>query len=95
MNFRDTLALLMAGAVNDVSAPDGVGMFMGDCNIPATIRVALHLEQPASPSKLFPGATLESNFMDKLRQKLRCIGEHSKVVSTSTPHPPWTCAWNP
>lgn len=92
---RDTLALLMAGAVNDTSAPDGVGMFMRVCNTPATIRVILHLEQPAGPSKLFPGVTLESNFMDKLRQKLRCICRHSKVVSTSTPHPQWTCAWNP
>jgi hypothetical protein len=43
------------------------------------LRVALHLEQPQKPSKLFPLVVDPKNARDKMRQKMRPIDPHPIV----------------
>ena len=46
-------------------------------------RVILHLEQPRTPSKLFPRAFDPAKVRQKLRQTLRPVDPHSDVVESS------------
>ena len=95
LKVRDTLSLLLAGAANDTTESKGVGAFLRGGAMPSKIRVVLHLEQPDNPSRLFPGATLEANFQDKLKRSLRCVDSHPRVVSTISTNLPWKCDWAP
>ena len=47
------------------------------------IRVILHLEQPLQHSRLFPKAIDLANVTHQLRQKLKAIDPHPKVVDTN------------
>jgi hypothetical protein len=46
------------------------------------LRVVLHLEQPATHSKLFPRAIDPANVLMKLRQLVKAIDPHPLVVET-------------
>jgi hypothetical protein len=48
------------------------------------LRVALHLEQPVKPSKLFPQSIDPADIKMKLRQKLRFADCHPMVFDNST-----------
>lgn len=45
------------------------------------LRVALHLEQPANPSRLFPLVDNPANIAIKLKQQLRFADPHAKLIS--------------
>ncbi|CAK0779340.1 hypothetical protein CCP2SC5_80035 [Azospirillaceae bacterium] len=56
----------------------------------AKLRVFLHLEQPLKHSTLFPRAIDPADVQQKLRQALKPIDAHPKVVETSrTGSSPW------
>ncbi len=48
-----------------------------------SIGVVLHLEQPQKPSKLFPHVVDISNLETKLKQKLKSIDPHPRVINKS------------
>jgi hypothetical protein len=50
------------------------------------LRVALHLEQPQKPSKVFPLVVDPKNARDALRRKLRFIDHRAIVSGNSTPN---------
>ena len=54
--------------------------------------VVLHLEQPTKPSRLFPQVIKPANALQKLKQKLRGVDAHPRVVDRSSLHPSmdWT-----
>ena len=57
----------------------------------ARIRLVLHLEQPATHSKLFPRAINPANVRLKLRQRLKAIDPHPIVAETSAMNGlPWS-----
>ena len=95
LKARDTLALLLAGAAKDPATNRSIGEFMINVGSPKKIRVILHLEQPNKPSKLFPGAKVQVDFTQKLKQKVGCLDSHPLVVSTVSRCVPWTSTWNP
>lgn len=53
------------------------------------IRVVLHLEQPARPSRLTPHVVNPVNLQQKLKQLLRAVDAHPLVVDLTTPSLPW------
>lgn len=81
---RDMLAMLpVVAGVRDcgISQPGSmqVGDFWNHVRGARNIRVVLHCELPAAPSKLFPGVKDAANLQTKLSQKLRCV-EPSRAV---------------
>ena len=53
------------------------------------LRVVLHLEQPKKHSKTFPRAINPRNMELKLKQLLKAVDAHPKVVDQSTSAMPW------
>ena len=55
-------------------------------------RVVLHLEQPTTPSRLWPRPFDPANVWSKVRKKVKAIGAHPKVLymETKRPNVPWT-----
>lgn len=49
-----------------------------------SIRVILHLEQPQKPSRLFPRAVDPSHVLLKLKQLLKAVDAHPRVVDKKT-----------
>jgi len=87
---RDTLAFLAGAAAN--ANPDTVqtGEFARACLPADRIRVVLHLELPAKPSKLHPPLKFGVDATQSLRKKIRCIDPHALVISTNVPaNVPW------
>lgn len=60
------------------------------------LRVVLHLEQPRNPSKLYPLAIKPADILMKLRQCLRAVDPHPKVVNKDAlkADMPWTVTGN-
>ncbi|MCG7576203.1 MULTISPECIES: hypothetical protein [unclassified Halomonas] len=89
---RDTLAGLVAASCNANEAEErrlarhAVGR--------SKLRVVLHLEQPRHPSRLFPRAVDPDDVLLKLKQRLKAIDSHPKVVDqyTLTTEMPWSVA---
>lgn len=48
------------------------------------IRVVLHLEQPKTDSRLFPQPINESNLRVKLKQRLKPIDAHPRILNKNT-----------
>jgi hypothetical protein len=87
---RDTLALLASATANANPDKAGTKEFSRSCLPADRIRVVLHLELPAKPSKLHPPLKLGADATQSLRMKLRCIDPHALVVSTQVPSKvPW------
>lgn len=96
---RDSLALLMAGLVKDNGDPPEVLEFTQKAQRARKIRIALHLDQPSSPSALFPQVSSLANIVQKLRSP-SCLGAIDKkalVTSCDDNSPPsaWQATWNP
>jgi hypothetical protein len=74
---RDSLALLAAASVN---ANDAVEKAIAGRALRARqIKVVLHLEQPAKPSRLFPREIDLANVQQRLRQVVRAIDPHASA----------------
>lgn len=87
--IRDTLAGIMSAQYNAndyqerASAKQAVRM--------SRLRVVLHLEQPTKPSKLYPRAIKPADVLQKLKQLIKAIDPHPRVVEMSSMNGiPWT-----
>jgi len=77
----DTLAALLPAGVNgDVHSETAIAKAALNGR---ALRVVLHLEQPATHSKLFPRAIDPANVLMKLKQLVKPIDPHPLVVETS------------
>ena len=76
---RDSLAALVAARVN--ANDEGEKQMSSAALACNRIRVVLHLEQPAKHSKLFPRAIDPAQVAQKLKQLLKAIDPHPKVVA--------------
>lgn len=86
---RDSLAALVAARVNanDVDEKQQAQQALKAHKI----RIVLHLEQPAKSSKLFPRAIDPAQVQQKLKQLLKAIDPHPKVMeSNRMSHAAWT-----
>ena len=90
IKVRDTLAGLVAAQSNASQATEKD--FAKKAIRARSIRVVLHLEQPRNPSKLFPSVIAPANAMLKLKQQLRGVDAHPKVVDQYSLQPDmnWT-----
>lgn len=85
---RDSLALIAAASAN---ANDAVEKAQARRAVRGeSIRVVLHLEQPARHSKLFPRKIDLANTQQKLRQLVRAIDPHALVREKNLMH---GCEW--
>ena len=87
---RDVLSMLVGAAANDpvstasLSRPGmQAGEFWTHAKKLRKLRVVLHLEIPKSPSKLHPGVKHHANLQTKLRQAVRVLDPHARVVDIS------------
>jgi len=77
----DTLAALLPARVNgDVAEERSCAKEALDGT---KLRVVLHLEQPVTHSRLFPRAIDPANVLMKLRQLVKAVDPHPRVVETS------------
>lgn len=86
---RDSLAALVAARVNanDVGEKDFSKKAL-NCK---DIKAVLHLEQPAIQSKLYPRPIDPSLVLQKLKQLLKAIDPHPKVLEKGHPgHMAWS-----
>jgi len=89
---RDTLAGLVAAKVNANVQDEKQFATLALQEHLRSIRVVLHLEQPAKHSKLFPKAINPANVKQKLKQRLKAIDAHPLVVDQNSlaTHKYWT-----
>jgi len=74
----DTLAAILPAKVNgDVAEETSVSTKVANA---VNLRVVLHLEQPAKPSKMNPRTINLANIQLKLRKHLKPIDAHPRVV---------------
>ena len=89
---RDTLAGLAAGRcnANDNEERQNSNRALST----GSIGIVLHLEQPASASKLFPRVADRASLTQKLKQLLKPVDPHPRVVDRHSLHPSmrWTVA---
>jgi hypothetical protein len=83
----DTLAGVLAARFN--ANDENERSFAESVLKSSRIRVAFHLEQPAAHSKLFPRRYELPNIQQKLRQLVKAIDPHPKVVAIGSPGLPW------
>lgn len=79
IKVRDTLAGLVTASCN-ANEPDE-RLFAKKAVKNKRLRVVLHIEQPAKPSKLFPQVVNPANLKAKLKQLLRAVDPHPLVVN--------------
>ena len=88
LKARDTLAGLFVAKV-ETAHPDHP--YAVEALAAHKLRVVLHLEQPHTHSKLFPRIFDPSMIQQKLRQMLKPIDAHPKVIELSNMSlVPWT-----
>ncbi len=80
VKVRDSLAMFLAASKNatvpsEISAAAAVG------SSPA-IHVILHVEQVRKPSKLFPRAINPANVKQRLKQLIKFVDPHPRIVET-------------
>lgn len=81
---RDTLAGLVAASIY---ANDPNEQSLAKKAVSARkLNVVFHLEQRITPSKLFGRPISEANLVIKLKQKLKAIDAHPKVVAMNSMH---------
>lgn len=85
---RDSLALLYLAKSKPESALHGFAQMAAAT---LKIRVALHLEQPAKPSKLYPPVVQRNNAQLKLAQAVRVVDPHPLFCEMSSMPP--SCPW--
>jgi hypothetical protein len=74
----DTLAAILPAKING-NVPDET-LVSTRVSEARELKVVLHLEQPAKHSKLFPRAIDPADVQMKLRQQLKPVDPHSRVV---------------
>lgn len=79
IKVRDTLAGLVAASCN--ANDQNERRFAEKAVKNKRLRVVLHIEQPAKPSKLFPQVVNPANLKAKLKQLLKAVDPHPLVVS--------------
>lgn len=79
---RDSLAGLVAAAGNANDRSEKT--FARSALVFASLRIVLHLEQPAKHSKLFPRPVDPSNVQMKLKRLLKSVDPHVRVVEIAT-----------
>ena len=78
LKVRDSLATLVAARVNaNVANEQSMANAALRCS---RLRVVLHLEQPAKPSKLFPQGINPTNVQQRLKQLIKAIDPHPLVI---------------
>lgn len=88
LKARDTLAGLFAAKVEAGHADH---VFALQSLNAAKLRVVLHLEQPVTHSKLFPRAYDPADIQQKIKQLVKPIDAHPRVVELQNmAHVPWT-----
>jgi hypothetical protein len=89
---RDTLAGLAAAKCNATEVNEA--RLARKALRKSRLRVVLHLEQPAKPSKLFPLVVDPSKLLIKLRQRLKSVDARISVVNQHRLKPDmnWTVA---
>jgi hypothetical protein len=92
---RDTLAGVVAGAANAGNADEQV--LFREATARTQLRVVFHCERPTNPRQLFSGMPDAADLQDKLRQALRAVDAHVRVVDCGRPllGAPWTTTWAP
>jgi len=94
LKVRDSLALLRLAPIRDsatsVTGRLQAGDFARSSNPAMTVRVVLHCELPAHPSRLFPGIRDSANLQQRLTTKLRCVDPHAVFVDKGSTAVPWT-----
>ena len=78
LKVRDTMAGLVSAAFVGVDTEEKKKSRRALSH--RTIRIALHLEQPSKPSRLFPVSVDPADILMKLRQRLRFADCHHIVV---------------
>ncbi|MCP4699099.1 MAG: hypothetical protein GY862_19935 [Gammaproteobacteria bacterium] len=76
---RDSLAAIIAAAKN-ANDRDEKQIAKKMLTSSKKLRVILHLEQPVKPSKLFPRAIDPAKIEQKLKQLLKAIDAHPRVL---------------
>jgi hypothetical protein len=93
LKVRDSLALLRVAPVRDAAMLANGRLQARDfarASIPAaSLRVVLHCEIPAHPSRLFPGIRDSANLQQKLSTKLRQVDPHAVFVDRNSNKVPW------
>lgn len=90
VKVRDTLAGLFAAKM-ELGHDDHA--FARQTLAAQKLRVVLHLEQPASHSALFPRAFTLANIQQKMKQIIKPVDAHPKVVELNQMNAvPWTAA---
>lgn len=91
---RDTMAGLLAARIH--AGDDSEKAFAGRAVNTRRIRVVLHLEQPRKHSRLFPRSIDPADMTLKLKQRLKAVDPHPKIVDHRTLHPDiiWTVEEN-
>jgi len=84
----DTLAGILPAKVNARIGTEKA--FAAGALAATTLRVILHLEQPAKRSRLRPRAIDPSSVQIKLRQRLKAIDAHPEVHERGRPRLRWT-----
>jgi hypothetical protein len=83
LKVRDSLAALVAAHMNATDAAEkDFASFALACS---RAHVVLHLEQPRKHSKLFPRAIDPANVLQKLKQSIKAIDSHPKVLELGRP----------
>ena len=81
VKVRDTLAGLVVAKVN---APEPSEKSFATAALRCKkLRIALHLEQPAKHSKLFPRAIDPADVLQRMKQLLKAIDPHPLVVDSN------------
>ncbi len=87
--IRDTLAGLVGAQfrANDESERNAARQALRASDL----KVILHVEQPTTPSKLFPQAINRATVLQRLKQLIKAIDPHPRVVDLANmPGIPWT-----
>ncbi|MCL5961064.1 MAG: hypothetical protein M1358_17460 [Chloroflexi bacterium] len=88
LKVRDTLAGLFAAKVDPAHPEQSYAALALRVT---SLRVVLHLEQPATGSKLFPRAYHPADVQQKLKQMLKPIDAHPRVIELNNMRAvPWS-----
>ncbi|MDY6991965.1 MAG: hypothetical protein SVR94_05080 [Pseudomonadota bacterium] len=79
IKVRDTLAALVAAKVNANNPTEK--SFAKAALSCCQLKIVLHLEQPAKPSKLFPKPFNPPHVRQRLKQLIKAIDAHPKVLA--------------
>jgi hypothetical protein len=88
LKVRDSLSIIAAASLN---ANDATEKSLASESLKSThFRIVLHLEQKKTNAKLFPQAIVRADLVQKLKQLLKSVDPHPKVVATGSLIPvPW------